>query len=245
MRTLSILLLMVSAACQSAPKTEVVVLGMIHSGHTTSDVWGVDEVSATLRAIGPDAVLVEIPPDLYPTAAAEFAADGSIEEPRTRRFPEYIDVVFPLQAELGYKIVPCAGWTAEMASARSAKIRSWKTERPAQTAQVNAAQAAVDTNISAELGPDDDPRVIHTDRYDELVRAGMQPYDNLWNEDLGPGGWTNINIAHWSLLEEAIDAHPGQRLLITFGAWHKYWFMDQLRQRDDVELLDARDFLPQ
>jgi len=242
--TLSVLLLAALGACRSAPRTEVVVLGMIHSGHTTSGVWGVDQVADTLRAIAPDAVLVEIPPDRFPTAAAEFAADGSIEEPRTIRFPEYIDVLFPLQSEVGYEIVPCAGWTAEMAADRSAKMGAWRTERPEQTTRVNAAQDAARVNVEAALGAADDPHVIHTDAFDEFVREGMQPYDELWNDDLGPGGWTNINIAHWKLLEAAIDARPGQRLVITFGSWHKYWFMDRLRERADVELLDARDYLP-
>ena len=36
----------------------------------------------------------------------------------------------------------------------------------------------------------------------------MTPYDELWNDGIGLGVWTNINIAHWSLLEEAIDARP-------------------------------------
>ena len=36
----------------------------------------------------------------------------------------------------------------------------------------------------------------------------------------------------------------GRRILITFGAGHKYWFLEQLRQRSDVKLLDLRRYLP-
>ena len=42
----------------------------------------------------------------------------------------------------------------------------------------------------------------------------------------------------------AIRRHRGGRILITFGAGHKYWLLEQLRERDDVRLLDVREFLP-
>jgi len=216
--------------------TEVAVVGVIHSGHRTSEVYSLDVLEQMLRDFKPDVVLTEIPPDRLAEAEAQFAATGEITESRVRVFPEYTDVLFPLQAELGFEIVACAGWTSEMAADRRAKIVAWQDERPEQTATINAAQAAVDQN-QRTLGDPDDPRVIHTDAYDEFVRAGMQPYNELWNDDLGAGGWTNINQAHWDLIEAAIDAHPGQRIVITFGSWHKYWFLDRLRERDDVVLL--------
>lgn len=35
----------------------------------------------------------------------------------------------------------------------------------------------------------------------------------------------------------------GQCVLITFGAGHKQWLLRELRQRDDVMLLEVRPFL--
>lgn len=247
-RALPLFICALLASCSTTPtvpaQTEVCVLGMIHSGHETAELWGLEEVSATLRNLQPDAVLAEIPPDRYSAAAAQFAANGVITEPRVLRFPEYTGVLFPLQAEVGYAIVPCAAWTRPMADARRALLEDWKTTRAQDTAEVDAGEAWIDAQLAA-MGDPDDPRILHTDRYDEFVRRGLEPYDRLFGDDLGPGGWTNINAAHWALLEQAIDARAGQRLVITFGSWHKYWFMDRLRERDDVVLLDARDFLPQ
>lgn len=231
------------AVSGSRSATEVCVLGMTHSGHETSELWGLPQVEAALRALEPDAVLAEIPPDRFGTAAREFADNGSIEEPRVKRFPEYTGVLFPLQAELGFEIVPCAAWTEPMARDRSEKLRLWRSERAEDSARVEAGQASIRTRL-ADLGTTDDPHLIHTDAYDTIVKEGLLPYDELFNDDLGPGGWTNINAAHWALIEAAIDARPGQRLIITFGGWHKYWFLEQLRERDDVRLLDARDYLP-
>ncbi len=73
----------------------------------------------------------------------------------------------------------------------------------------------------------------------------MEPYDRLFNDALGPGGWTNINRAHWALIAAALDAERGRgrRVLITFGAWHAYWFKEQLALRDDVRVVSLREAL--
>lgn len=236
----SLLLLALLSSCAAAPPTEVVVLGMIHGSHRTSEVYGLDTLEAILRESRPDVVLTEIPPDRLARAAAEFAKDGTIEEPRVVRFPEYVDVLFPLQAELGFEIVPCAAWTSVMASARSEALRGFSETRPDDTAAMQAGFASVDERL-AELGDPEDPRLIHTDRYDAFVTDGMRPYDELFNDDLGPGGWTNINDAHWALCAEALDglAGTGKRAVITFGAWHKAPFRERLALRDDVKELDA------
>ena len=84
---------------------------------------------------------------------------------------------------------------------------------------------------------------IDTERYDAIVKRGLGPYDRLFNDDLGDGGWTNINAAHWALIEAALDEHRGEgkRFLVTFGAWHKYWFLERLREREDVVVLQLAE----
>ena len=244
------LVLGVLGACQApaseAPALEVVVIGTTHSRHLTSEEYGLDELEQLLRNIAPDAVLTEIPPDRFPLAAAEFAATGTIEEPRVSRFPEYTDVLFPLQSELGFEIFPCAGWTTEMASERSRLLAEWRETRPEDTAAVNAGQAGINEQLEA-LGLGDRPSDLHDPRYDEIVRLGLVPYQALFGDDLGPGGWDNINIAHWSLLDAALDRLVAEgeagRVAITYGASHKYWFLDRLAERDDVVVLDTREFL--
>ncbi len=248
--SLSALLLSALGACHApeaaASKLEVVVVGTTHSNHLTSEEYGLDELERLLRNVAPDAVLTEIPPDRFPTAAAEFKATGAIEEPRVRRFPEYTEVLFPLQSELGFEIVPCAGWTTEMATERGRLMDEWRETRPEDTAAVNAGQAGIDEQLE-RMGLGDRPADLHDPRYDETVRLGLVPYEALFGDDLGPGGWDNINIAHWSLLEAALDSLVAEgstgRVAITYGAWHKYWLLDRLAERDDVVVLDTREFL--
>ncbi|MFT5198336.1 MAG: hypothetical protein ACI87O_000992 [Planctomycetota bacterium] len=36
----------------------------------------------------------------------------------------------------------------------------------------------------------------------------------------------------------------GKRIVITFGAGHKYWFLAQLRAMESVQLMDVTPYLP-
>jgi len=40
-----------------------------------------------------------------------------------------------------------------------------------------------------------------------------------------------------------IEGPAGERILITFGAGHKYWFLEELRGRGDIRLVDVAPFL--
>jgi hypothetical protein len=233
----------VSFSFGCAHRNRVVVLGMIHSGHRTSEVYSLDVLRRAIVEIDPDYVLTEIPPDRYPAAAEQFEASGEITEARVSRFPEYVDVLFPLTREMDFEIIPCAGWTREMSDDRQAKLKRWATERPEETAEVEGAQKRVEAQMKAEGDPDD-PLYIHTDHYDELVERALEPYNRLFNDDLGPGGWDNINEAHFALIADALDAHAGEgaTILITFGSWHKGWFMDRLRERTDIVIVDPLQY---
>ncbi|MEQ8278413.1 MAG: hypothetical protein RMA76_20405 [Deltaproteobacteria bacterium] len=241
------LLLLVTLGCAHAPpaerKNRVLVLVMIHDGHRTSTRYGVDALRALIERVDPDYVLAEIPPDRFEAARAQFAATGTITEPRVRRFPEYTDVVFPLTRTMDFEIVPCAAWTRAMADDRKAKLTEWKATRPEESREVDAAMEAADAELEAK-GWADDPAMIHTDAYDAIVERGMEPYDRLFNEDLGPGGWTNINRAHFGLIARALDAHRGEGKLfvVTFGAWHKGRFRRALLARGDVVEVRLEDF---
>lgn len=226
-------------------KNEVIVLGMIHGRHRTAERYGLDEVERLVRALSPDYVLAEIPPDRLPRALDEYRATGKITEPRVLVFPEYTDVIFPLWRELGFELIGCAAWTQELADERSRKLREWKTNRPEDSREVDEGMAWIGRE-AARRGLADDPRGIHTAAYDAIVERGLEPYQRLFGDDLGAGGWRAINEAHYALIERALDAHRGEgkRFLVTFGAWHKHYFRARLAQRDDVVLRRVFDVVP-
>jgi len=234
------------AQAVAAPPTRVAVMGMIHSGHLTSQVWGLDQVISTVRAFDPDIVCAEIAPDRGERILRDLRERDAIEDPRVLRFPEYTDAILRLSVEMGFDVVPCAGWTQEMSDLRNARIaefdsaEAWAESREAYALDLQTLQSG----YSLGRGSIEDPAYIHSPAYDERQAEELRLYDLYQNDMIGPGGWTNINVEHYRLVDRAIREHPGARILVTFGGGHKYWLLDRLRLREDVELVDLGEFLP-
>ena len=225
-------------------KNKVIMLGLIHSGHIESERFGLPVVEQLIRDIDPDYVLTEIPPDRLADAMKGFVETGEVTESRVRVFPEYKDVLFPLSREMDFKIIPTAAWSRGMADFRRAAladVRGDEMRKPEWDAYTASTQSARE-----ELGDrGDDPHFIHTDAYDELTRRRMSVYATAFADDVGRGDWERINAAHYKLIEAALENHAGEgaTLLITYGAAHKYWFLEQLRRRDDIILINPIEYL--
>lgn len=227
-------------------KNEVLVLGTIHSQHHTDSVYNILYLEKLIKEIKPDYILAEIPPDRMEAAMEGFKRDDSISEPRVMRFPEYVDVVFPLTKTMGFEIIPTAGWTRPMALERrdklnaiskdSTRIKDWTTYLEANKRTDSLYEATGNVN---------NPYFIHTNIYDNIQDVSLQTYNKLFNVELGLGGWENINIAHYWNIEKALEKHryKGKRFLIIYGAGHKGWFLRELRKRDDIDLLEMKPFL--
>ncbi|MGH9946585.1 MAG: hypothetical protein ACRD6X_05235 [Pyrinomonadaceae bacterium] len=234
------------AAAQKTKKNEVLVLGTIHSGHLKDPVYNIAYLTRLIKQIKPDIILTEIPPDRFEAAMSEFKRDGKITEARVRVFPEYVDVIFPLTKQMNFEIIPTAGWTKFMNDDRSKKLKEIREnpERKADWDAYTEANKRSDEMLKA-TGKENDPYFIHTDEYDRIQDVGLQVYNKLFNDEIGLGGWENINIAHYWNIEKALEKHryQGKRILITYGAGHKGWFIRQLRKRDDIKLLEMKPFL--
>lgn len=232
---------------RSARQNEVIVVGTIHGEHRTSTRYGVRVLHDLLRAMHPDYVLTEIPPNRFAAALEEFQRTGTITEARVARFPEYVDVLFPLTREMQFTIIPTAGWTRPMDLYRNAALRRLAndTSRHMQWAEYESATRLADSLVKV-IGSDD-PYFINSARYDSIQTAAHAPYNTFFNRDLGPGGWDNINITHFGLISAALDQHRGEgkRFVITYGAGHKEWFLRALKKRTDIVLLDVAPFLEQ
>ena len=238
----------ITTTADAPAPSEVVVVGVIHSGHNESELFSLEVFRDLVREIDPDYWLTEIPPNRWDRAWTEYQETGTVQEPRVRRFPEYMEGLFPLSRELDFQVIPTAGWTEPMSDFRAAYLDAYANdpERAEQWAEYRAA-AARSAEALAAGGAGDDPRWIHTDAYDEAYDIRMQVYARLFDEDLGPGGWDPINASHWANIERALDTHRGEgaRFLLTYGAGHKGPFLRELRRRDDVVLLEVGPFLDQ
>ena len=77
-------------------KNEVIVLGMTHDGHLTEGIYDTEVLRQLIIGINPDFILTEIPPNRFDNAMNEFLEFDTITESRVNRFPEYVNVIFPL-----------------------------------------------------------------------------------------------------------------------------------------------------
>jgi hypothetical protein len=226
-------------------RNEVIVVGTIHGEHRTSTRYGVKVLHDLLREMRPDFVLTEIPPNRFGLAMAEFQRTGTITEPRVTRFPEYVDVLFPLTREMTFTIIPTAGWTKPMDTYRNAALKRLGADssRRSQWIAYQAATKTADSLVAAHGS--DNPYFINSALYDSLQTLAHDPYNRFFNADLGPGGWDNINVTHFGNIAAALDAHRGEgrRFVITYGAGHKEWFMRELRRRRDITILEVAPFL--
>ncbi|MFQ5877030.1 MAG: MBL fold metallo-hydrolase [Acidobacteriota bacterium] len=225
--------------------TEVAVLGTIHAAHRASPAWGLDRLRDAIRRLSPDVVCAEIPPDRWERIWSDFSERGVVEDPRIVLFPEYTEVLLPLAVEMGFDVIPCAAWTKEMSDLRRARIRqfetgpAWAEKRREYDRRLAELRARYDTPLDRIS----DPLLIHSERYDLRTKEELSLYDEYLGDWIGPGGWTRINRAHMKLIDRALRTHRGKRMLIMFGAAHKYWLREQLRARRDVRMLDVRPFL--
>ena len=138
------------------------------------------------------------------------------------------------------------GWTKEMSDLRETRIDQYAADPALRelNARYTAARTAARDQFPIPDDPDD-PFYIHSDAYDTRAKADYSVYDEYQNEWIGPGGWSNINGAHMYWIDRTIAEHPGTRILVTFGAGHKYRFLEALSNRPDVNLVDITPHLPE
>lgn len=228
---------------EASPGTNVVtVIGAIHGQHRRSENYSLGLLREAIVKFDPDIVMIELPPERFIKASANYEQFGEVRESRADDFPELIDVVFPLRQQLGFEMVPVAAWTQNIADDRRGVLARLKKD-PARVKDWAAYQAAIASYNRAVSGRSDDPEYIHSEAYDNAVKARQETYEKLFGDDLGPGGWHNINSAHYEKVATALDKVKGQgrRILIVYGAWHKYWFLEQLEKRDDIQLVGAAE----
>lgn len=223
---------------------EVIILGTIHSGHLTQKAYSLKVLKEIITTINPDIVLAEIPPDRFYIAQDEWKRNKKVREERVAQFPEYTNVVFPLSEKLNFEIIPVSAWTQQMAETREQKLYEISND-PHRQDDWDAYLLAKEKSAEAieAKGNGFDPLWINSKEYDELLEIQFKVYNGLFNHDLGAGGWENINKAHYSLIEKALDQFESKRILIIFGAGHKGWLKKALSKKKDIKLLDLLEVI--
>jgi hypothetical protein len=240
---LSFLLL---SSCKSDKRNEVLVLGTIHGSHLTQQEYSTSVLRDLIRTIDPDIILAEIPPDRFEKAITTYAETGIVNGYRVAQFPEYADVIIPLKKEMGFTIIPVDAWTQEMSDARTEKMRAIRDDPYRNDDwQIYGYAKYVADSIKVASGRKFDPYWINSPKYDEASEVALRIFNDRFNDELGAAGWDNLNRAHYAYIEKALDKYSQQdkRILITFAAGNKGWFLRELKKREDIKLIDLREAL--
>lgn len=228
-------------ACSPDRRNEVIVLGTIHGSHLKQQEYSTDVLRDIIKKIDPDVILAEIPPDRFEKAMRTYEETGVVNEYRVAQFPEYVDVIIPLSKEMEFTLIPVDAWTEEMANSRINKMREIRDDpyRYDDWQAYGYAKYQSDS-IKTASGRKFDPYWINSPAYDQANEVASNMFSHLFNEELGDAGWLNLNRAHYANIEKALDTHSlqGKRILITFGAGNKGWFLRELRKRNDIRLLN-------
>jgi hypothetical protein len=224
----------------------VTVIGAIHGQHRGSEAYSLDVLRDAVVKFDPDIVMVELPSDRFAIASANYEKYGEVRESRADDFPELTDVVFPLRKQLGFEMIPVAAWTQQIADDRRS-VEKRLAKDPDRANDWSEYQAAIQRYSKKLAGRADDPDFIHSSAYDAAVKARQETYERLFGDDLGAGGWRAINAAHLARINSALDKVKGQekRILILFGAGHKYKIMEGLEAREDVSLFKVEPLFNQ
>lgn len=227
-------------------KNQVTVIGTIHSQHLSSKKYSLKVFSDIIKTLNPDVVLAEIPPDRFVIANEQFQKLGKIQEPQVLQYPEFSKVIFLLQKELGFELKPVSAWTEEMADAREEKLDEISVDKN----RANEWKTYIEARqLSAKMFEDYvtefDPVTIHTNEFDQILNVELQVFSDLFNDDLGKGGWENINQAHYQLIDSELNkiANQGKKVVIIFGSGHKGWLLNKLKTRTDIVIKNLLDII--
>ena len=223
---------------------EVIILGTLHSGHLKQKAYNLKVLKEIITTINPDIVLAEIPPDRFYIAQNEWKRNKKIREERVIQFPEYTDVVFPLSDKLNFEIIPVSAWTEQMAETREQKLYEISNDPDRQDdweAYLLAKEKSADA-IEAK-GNGYDPLWINSTEYGDLLEIELKVYNQLFNDELGDGGWESIKKAHYSFIKKALDRFESKskKILIIFGAGHKSWLRKALSKTKTIKLIDLAE----
>lgn len=227
-----------------ASGTKVYIMGTVHKKHLTETSYSLEVIKKVIKAIDPDVIMVELPPQEHEKSFQSYITETAIIG-RVKAFPEIYGAVYPLKKEgMSFEIIGVSAWSAQMASTRSRLKRELKNDPVWKDRFKQLKEAADKREAIFQLHGKYDPTYIHTDEYDEANKIYTSVNNDLFNDTLGAGGWENINTAHFSLMNAYLQEHSDKevKILIMFGAAHKGWLKNKLERTPRIQLINISDY---
>ncbi len=226
-------------------QSTVAFLGTLHEAHLRGG-YPLSVVEQTIRNFEPDLVLVELPPASFEEALVD--SDARAEDPShvlanrwLRNKPELYNVVLPLRTELGYDVLPVSAWTAGAQADRDAYYFE-HPHGPMERYYIMA-NAAFHAEFLENNGFTN-PQWLHESAYLDGLTAASRWLSYYAEEEMGRGGELRMQAAHAALVEDAIRAFPGRRILIVFDTTSRWYLEPVVRGIAGVHFASTTGFLP-
>ncbi|MFP4344946.1 MAG: hypothetical protein ACLFU8_09655 [Anaerolineales bacterium] len=203
---------------------EVSVLGVLHNLHASlfAESYSLEDLAAILRAVRPQCVLAELPPDWEARYTARTLPDFKME---------YREVILPLAEEVGYTVVPVDYASPLYAEAGAHWDEARQTLVPygeVKHALLSQFEDAVYTALPQAFRS---PQALNSPACNDLIRA-LKETEALWFFRQHPehNVWEQHNRVNYEHILEVVSRREEERFLVTFGLYHKYWFEERLQQ---------------
>jgi hypothetical protein len=219
-----------SQTSRKAKKSEIFVLATLHQFHAESKYYSFETLSRIIEKLHPDVLAVELTP-------ADLA---SRREQKTKQ--EYQKSIFPLIDKHKYQTValePSEPKFTELVSLIRDSEKDLREKSPDKTA---AFTIYVETLYDHLFKDWDSPLAVNSNQTDSHFEIKHE-YQNKIYDERQKLGWEGWNTHFLEKILEAAANNPGQRIVVTVGAEHAFWLRKNLREKKQVRLLEAVDYL--
>lgn len=219
-------------------KTEVLVIGTIHAGHSNNPNYSYQDIVNILGTYNPDVICVEIPPSYF----------------RKKSYLKEMMIASIYGFDNNKKVYPIDWWET-LSDARSERNEYIKTDdyktKSQQADSLVKSNRIMQTFID-KYGTMDSIRknnkmgyqFFNGKDYNYYIREMYTILINVYGD-----GCTNLyselrNVKMMELINKAIAENKGKRIIILTGAEHKYYFDIALSRQKEVKLINFENLLP-
>ncbi len=243
-----------------AKKTQVVIIGTIHSAHHKNPKYSPDVVKEIILSLKPDAILIELPLSLVEpngrpikkirgkngSCPETWAADQAASELGVKQIPfdrpdrqkNFKKTKHFQRQKRANKLANKWGKQVYESDPNSIDLKVAQLQSYAGRAEGNLFHSS-------------NPKIINSEAHDSIIRIKLSVWHNIMPAILQkyPGYETLIDDYHFARdqwhernkimadnIIKAAGKYPGKRLVVMTGATHRYILRDLLKNEENIDL---------
>ncbi|QDA31354.1 hypothetical protein FH039_06715 [Thermococcus indicus] len=210
---------------------KVIVLSTLHQFHDHVNYYTYEDLAHIIWSFSPDVLAVELRPS---------DVEGRI--PQTIK-QEYQNSVYPLIDRLKCKVLPLEPPEpkySELIRMARESMEEVQENNPDALEHFKLYVEALYEVLFNWWNSVIDVNSYETDRHFEIKRR----YQNSLFGDKERTAWEAWNQHFLEQILKASERRKDGKMLVLVGAEHSYWLRGELRKRQDVQLLEAPEVLP-